>query len=171
MAQEKRIIFGIVTKKYDLDRIDHGILAELAKNARITNKDLALLVGLSPSRTLERVRALRQRGVIRGYHAEIDPAALGVGIQAMVAIRLRRHSREAVAAFRAHALGLTETMAVYHVAGINDFLIHVATRDADHLRDFALDAFTTRPEVGHVETILIFEAVRRGEMPDWDRQG
>lgn len=160
-----------MAKKYELDRIDHSILAELAKNARITNKDLALLVGLSQSRTLERVRALRQRGVIRGYHAELDPAALGVGIQAMVAIRLRRHSREAVAGFRAHALGLTETMAVYHVAGINDFLIHVATRDADHLRDFALDAFTTRPEVGHIETILIFEAVRRGAMPDWDREG
>lgn len=157
--------------KYRLDRIDHALLAELAKNARISNKDLALLVGLSPSRTLERVRSLRQQGVIRGYHAEIDPAALGVGIQAMVAIRLRRHSRDVVATFRAHALGLTETVAVYHVAGVNDFLIHVATRDADHLRDFALDAFTTRPEVGHVETILIFEAARRGEMPDWEREG
>lgn len=153
--------------KYDLDRTDHAILAELAKNARITNKDLALLVGLSASRTLERVRLLRQRGVIRGYHAEIDPAALGIGIEALVAIRLQQHSRDLVGAFRAHALGLAETLAVYHVAGTNDFVIHVATRDAGHLRDFALDAFTTRPEVAHVETTLIFEAVRKPGMPDW----
>lgn len=156
-------------QKYDLDRIDHAILAELAKNARITNKDLALLVGLSASRTLERVRSLRQRGVIRGYHADIDPIALGIGIEALVAVRLRQHSRDLVGAFRAHALSLPETLAVFHVAGENDFVIHVATRDTEHLRDFALDAFTTRPEVAHLETTLIFEAIRPGEMPDWEK--
>ena len=156
------------TLKISLDRTDHAILTELSKNARVSNKNLAILIGLSESRTSERLRSLRQSGIIRGYHADIDPTALGIGIEAMVAIRLRSHTREAVVAFRAHALSLRETMAVYHVAGQNDFVIHVAVRDASHLRDFALDAFTTRPEVSHLETTLIFEAIRKGVMPDWE---
>ena len=56
-------------------------------------------------------------------------------------------------------------VAVYHMAGVNDFLLHVAVRDADHLRDLALTAFTTRPEVAHIETALIFEHVGARPIP------
>ena len=149
----------------DLDEQDVAILAALKTNARISNKDLAEHVGLAPSTCLERVRRLVEAGAIHGFHADINLAKLGFGLQAMIAVRLQRHSREIVASFREYVLGLTEVRAVYHVAGADDFLVHVAVRDADHLRDLAMDSFTTRNEVAHIETRLIFEHVPIRRLP------
>ncbi len=149
----------------DLDSSDIAILAVLNTNARISNKDLAEHVGLAPSTCLERVRRLVEAGAIRDFHADIDLAMLGFGLQAMIAVRLQRHSRKVVTSFREYVLGLTEVRTVYHVAGADDFLVHVAVRDADHLRDLAMDAFTTRSEVAHIETRLIFEHVPIRRLP------
>ena len=126
-------------------------------------------VGVAPSTALERIRRLRESGVIEGYHAEFEPRAVGIGLQAMVAVRLARHSRELLDGFREHLLQLPEVLAFYHVAGANDFQVQVAVRDSDHLRDFALDA-SRRPEVAHIETSLIFELRRSPEMPIYVEQ-
>ena len=148
-----------------LDRTDFDILALLQKNARLSNKELAAAVGVAPSTCLERVRRLTEAGVLRGYHAELDPGAIGIGIQALVAVRLGQHSRTAVEAFQRHALGLDEVVQVFHTTGANDFLVHVAVRDAEHLRDLALEAFTERPEVVHIETSLLFASHRTAGLP------
>lgn len=147
--------------KERLDRTDRALVVALQKNARISNKELAAQVGLAPSTCLERVRALRARGVIRGFHAEIDRDALGRGIEAVIAVRIRRHSREAVTAFRRYALELPETIEVFYVSGADDYLVHVAVPDTDALRDLILDRMAARPEVGHVETHLVFDHERR----------
>jgi DNA-binding Lrp family transcriptional regulator len=148
-----------------LDRIDFAILQLLRKNARIPNKVLAQRLGVAPSTALERVRRLHEAGVIGGYHAEIDPGSVGIGLQAMIRVRLAQHTRQDVSAFHDYLAGLTEVLAFYHVAGADDFLVHVAVRDSDHMRDFALDAFTTRPEVARIETNLIFAFHRNPEVP------
>ena len=153
--------------KRTLDRIDYEILALLRKNARISNKEVARKVGLAASTCLVRIRVLQTSGVISGFHAEIDPASLGVGIQAMIAVRLLRHFKPDVDAFRNHALSLPEVVQLYHVAGPIDFLIHVWARDSDHLRELAMTAFTSRKEVSHIETELIFEHIRSGEVPSF----
>jgi DNA-binding Lrp family transcriptional regulator len=145
-----------------LDRIDFGLLEALLENARLTNKELAARVGLAPSTCLERVRRLRRLGVIRGYHADVDPGALGVGLQAIVAVRLHQHARELFTSFRDHLIQRPEVVSLYHVGGSADFLVHVAVRDTDHLRDFAFDELTSRPEVTHIETSLVFEHVHAG---------
>ena len=155
--------------KIELDRTDVELIKLLRKHARLSNKDLAEAVGVAPSTALERVRRLRDAGVIRGYHAEFDPDALGIALQAMVAVRLARHSREMVDAFHAHLLGLHEVLAFYHVAGADDFLVHVAVRDSHHLRGFLLASFTQREEVAHIETHLIFEYRRNPEVPVYVR--
>ena len=147
------------------DRTDHAILAALQNDARLSNKELAALVGLAPSSCLERVRRLREDGILTAFRARVDPRALGITIQALVFVRLVRHARKDVNSFRSHALSLPETMAVYHVAGHHDVLVHVGVRDAHHLRDLALDAFTSRPEVSRIETHLIFEHVPKAQMP------
>ncbi len=90
---------------------------------------------------------------------------MGIGLEAMVALRLTRHARSEVDSFRTHAVAQPAVLACYHMAGVNDFLLHVAVRDAGHLREFILDAFTTRPEVAHIETAIIFEAVRNPQVP------
>ena len=148
-----------------LDRTDREILSALQKDARLSNKELAARLGVAQSTCLERVRRLREEGVLRGFHAAVDSKALGIGLQAMIAVRLRRHSIDLVAAFRAHTLSLAEVLAIYHMAGKNDFLVHVAVRDSDHLRELALSAFTTRREVAQIETALIFEHAGSRELP------
>jgi len=152
--------------KPDLDRIDAQILAALQKNGRLSNKELAAQVGLAPSSCLERFRRLKALNLIRGIHAQVAPEVLGIGLQAFISIRLRRHRRTAVQSFKDHALTLPEVVAVYNVTGEVDFLVHVVVRDARHLFELARDAFTTRGEVDHLQTSLIFEAVRRPEWPD-----
>ncbi|MDX2437248.1 MAG: Lrp/AsnC family transcriptional regulator [Acidobacteriota bacterium] len=148
-----------------LDRIDFAILAVLQNNARLANNRLAELVGVAPSTCLERVRRLARIGVIRGYHCDVDPDALGVGLEAMIAVRLRRHSRDIVDSFRRYVADLAEVRSVFHVTGGDDFLVHVAVRDSDHLRDLALDSFTTRPEVDHIQTRLIFDYTPTWRLP------
>ena len=153
--------------KKTLDRIDYEILTLLQNNARISNKEIAQKVGLAASTCLVRIRMLQTAGVITGFHAEIDPASLGVGIQAMIAVRLIRHFKPDVDAFRNHALGLLEVVQLYHVAGQIDFLVHVWARNSNHLRDLAMTAFTSREEVAHIETELIFEHIRCAEVPSF----
>lgn len=154
-----------------LDRIDFALLRLLRKNARLPNKDLAEKTGVAPSTALERVRRLRQSRAILGFHAEVAPDAVGIGLQALVAVRLARHSRELVDSFHEHLSRLQEALAFYHVAGADDFLVHVGVRDSDHLRDFVLTAFTERPEVAHIETRLIFEFRRSPGLPVYAQPG
>ena len=148
-----------------LDRIDYQIVRLLRNNARLSNKQIAEKVGLAPSTCLVRTRMLQQSGAITGFKAEVNPAALGVGLQAMIAVRLKRHYKPDVEAFRHHALELPEVVRFYHVAGPIDFLVHVWTRDSDHLRDLAMTAVTSREEVSHIETELIFEHISCRELP------
>ena len=148
-----------------LDRTDRAIVGALQQNARLSNKEIAARVGIAQSTCSERIRRLENAGVFRGFYADIDPAVVGVGLQAMIAVRLRLHSRELVDSFRAYVVELPEVRSVFHVTGGDDFLVHVAVRDSDHLRDLALDSFTTRPEVDHIQTRLIFEYTPTWRLP------
>jgi DNA-binding Lrp family transcriptional regulator len=139
-----------------LDRIDRDILAHLQHDARLSNKELAAKVGLAPSSCLARVRRLERSGALRGYHAEVDARVYGVTLEALVAVRLEKHARASIAAFEQHLATLPEARGWYHLAGANDYLVHVAVRDSEHLRDFVLVAFAGRSEVAHLETNLIF---------------
>lgn len=147
-----------------LDRIDRELLAALQEDARSTVKELAARAGLSPSATHARVQRLRETGVITGFRAELDPAAVGVGLQALIQVYLQRHAREALEAFRAHLLTLPEVVAVTHLTGSVDYLVHVAVRDVAHLRSLALGSFTTRQEVSRIETAIVYEHVAA---PGW----
>jgi DNA-binding Lrp family transcriptional regulator len=148
-----------------LDRIDFEILNLLQKDGRLSNKEVAAAVGVAPSTCFERIKRLRDEGIILGFHADVSEAALGITMQAMVAIQLKQHSRELVEAFYEHVLTLPEAIAVYHVAGRQDFMVHVVVRDTEHLRNLAMDAFTTRPEVAHLETSLIYAAQLKHALP------
>jgi DNA-binding Lrp family transcriptional regulator len=101
-----------------------------------------------------------QTGVITGFHADVDPKAASIGLQAIISVRLTRHSRENLQRFHRYVLTVPEVRALYHIGGVMDFMIHVAVRDADHLRDLTLTTFTTRPEVDHLQTSIIFEYQR-----------
>ena len=152
--------------KWDLDRIDHEILSQFQNNARISNKELAAAIGLAPSSCISRVQRLRSEGILGEAHAWVAPEAMGIGLQALVSVRLRQHSRKHVKDFWNHALSLREVLAVFHLSGGQDFLVHVAVRDTVHLRDLALDAFTARPEVAQIETSLLFDHAVKTSLPN-----
>ena len=114
----------------------------------------------------ERLARLERAGVFRGFHADVDRDALGINLEALIAVRLRRHSSAEVDAFREHVTELPEMVDVYHVTGANDFHVHVVVRDADHLRDLAVSGFVTWPEVAHIETSLIFEHIANPVVAD-----
>jgi DNA-binding Lrp family transcriptional regulator len=148
-----------------LDRIDVEILATLQNNARLSNKELAAVVGLAPSSCLERVRALGRDGVLKGHHAEVAPSALGIGVEALVAVRLLRHSRDQFRTLYNHLLSRDEVLGIFHVSGANDLQVHVAVRDIPHLRDLIVEQFAGRPEVEHCETAVIFDLHRKHRTP------
>ena len=150
-----------------LDRTDYGILRCLQQDARISNKDLAERNGISPSTCLERVRRLRTQRVIRGFHAEIDHQVLGIGVEAMIAVRLNQHAQVSFDKLRDDLLKIPEVLTVYVLGGPDDFLVHAAVRDVSHLRELVCDTFTARPDVAHVETSLIFESARRTVLPNY----
>jgi len=143
-----------------VDEIDHRILNLLAADARMPNNALAAEVGIAPSTCLGRVRALRESGVIRGYHADIDQAALGRPMQAMISVRIQSGARERIGAFLDRIRRRPEVHSVYFLSGADDFLLHVGTADAHMLRDFVVDQLSVHPEIALTETNLIFEHYR-----------
>ena len=142
-----------------LDRTDLRILAELEENGRLTNAALAARVGVAESTCVQRVRALRERGAITRFRAEVDPAALGLGIQAVIKVRLGSHSRDHVRSFHATLADIPGALTIFHVAGEDDYLVHVAVSSAAALRDLVLEHITVHPAVRHTETQLVFEVI------------
>lgn len=148
-----------------LDAIDLALLRLLQRDARRTNKDLADEVGIAQSTCLERIRALRSSGVVRGWHADVDPAALGRPLRAMISVRLRPKTTSSVRTFQQDMVGAPEVLAVWTVTGADDFLVEVAAVDVAHLRDFVLDHVTARAEVTDARTALVYDEVRVWDIP------
>jgi len=148
-----------------LDRTDFAILRLLQNDARLSVKEIADRVGLAPSSTHERMRRLREQGVLRGLHAEVDPRALGIGLEAVFMIELSKHERGLVDRFLDEIVEVPEVRFAFLVSGRYDLMVHVMVRDTLHLKDLALDRFTSRPGVTRIETSIIFDARRRHELP------
>lgn len=144
-----------------VDATDARLLAELQADARMTNRALAERVDVAPSTSLDRVRGLEARGVIRGYHADVSLPHLGRPVQALVTVRIRPPTRQRVDEFRAHASLLEPTLAVFTLTGREDFVLHVAVADTDALYSFVLDEVSSRPEVADVRTSIVYDCVRR----------
>ncbi|MGW6444724.1 Lrp/AsnC family transcriptional regulator [Lentzea sp. NPDC055074] len=140
-----------------MDELDSAIVRELQRDARQSNRDIARKVGIAPSTCLERTRLLRERGVIRGYHADIAPAALNRGVQASVSVQVRPLSRAVIDSFKAYAHGLPEVTAVFVMAGNDDFVIHVSAQDNDRLHAFLVDRLSHRKEIVGFRTSIIFQ--------------
>jgi len=152
-----------------LDVTDRAILAALQKDAGLSNKELARKIRLAPSSCLQRVRRLREAGALRGFHADVAPEAMGIGLQALIAVRLTHHLEKDVVVFRQQLRGRPEVVATYYVSGGIDLLAHVVVRDVAHLRTLGVEAFTSHRLVAHVETSLIFEHERANGLPDLTR--
>jgi DNA-binding Lrp family transcriptional regulator len=149
----------------EFDSIDRALLRELQKDARQTNKALADKVGVAPSTCLERVRELRARAVITGFRADVDPAAIGRPMEAILSLQQRTSQRQATELLLAYLASLPECVRVLALTGTTDFIVHVAVRDMHHLRDLVWGLIERR-EIGRVQSSLVFEqAEGRGLEP------
>jgi len=142
-----------------LDDLDRDLVRELSADARITNAALAERVGVAASTCLTRVRALVDRGVLRGFYADVDLAATGLGLRAVVAVRLQTTARGALPKFAEAAASLPGVQQVFFLGGTDDFLIDVAVADADALRGFVV-LLSERPEVASTQTSVVFDHLR-----------
>jgi DNA-binding Lrp family transcriptional regulator len=148
----------------DLDELDTAILRELQSDARKTNREVAAAVGVSPTTALDRTRALRDRGVIRGALLDVDLPSIGRPVQALIAIRIRPPSRRNIEAFRDWAARLPDTLGLYVTTGTEDFILHVAVPDNGSLYEFVIDRLTERPEVADVRTSIVYEHIRNNRI-------
>ncbi|BCJ48104.1 AsnC family transcriptional regulator [Actinoplanes ianthinogenes] len=144
-----------------VDELDAAIVGHLQTDARQTNRELARTVGIAPSTCLERVRSLRERGVITGFHAEVSLGALHRGVQALLHVQVRPLNRTVIESFKAYAMGLPEVLSVFVVAGGDDFLVHVAVPSVDALHGFLMDKFSGRREIVGFRSSVIYEHTRK----------
>lgn len=160
---------GIDAKIPFMDELDAAITLLLQSDARQSNRELARRIGVAPSTCLERVRALTQRGVIRGYHADIDLKALNRSVQALIAVQVRPLRRSVIDTFKDSVSQLPEVMTVFVLAGGDDFLLHLAVQDLDHLHAFLLDRLSKRSEIVGFRTSVIYQRVHNtilSRLPD-----
>jgi len=142
-----------------MDDIDSAIVRELQRDARQTNRELARTLRIAPSTCLERVRSLRNRGVITGYRATVDLRELGRPVQALLSVRVRPLNQNVIQGFKAYAIAQPEVLSVYVLAGGDDFLVHVAVPDVDALHTFLMDRFSGRREVVDFRSSVIYQHV------------
>lgn len=145
----------------DLDERDRAILRELQRDGRLTNADLAERVNLSASACLRRVKILEEEGFISGYAALVDPARVELPAVAFVMITLEQQGRAALDAFERAVSRHPELMECHLLAGVADYLVRVAFRDAAHFERIHADVLTQLPGVRRVQSIMTLRAVKR----------
>ena len=136
------------------DQIDRQILTFLQEDGRMTNVDLAERVGLTAPPCLRRVRALEDAGAIRGYHAELDPAALGYPITVFAMVSLRSQAEHDLAAFEEHVAQIPEIRECHMLNGEIDFILKIVSTDLQSFQRILTTKLTTAPNVEHVKTSL-----------------
>lgn len=144
-----------------MDELDRAILKALQDDARQTNKEIARNLGVAPSTCHERIRALVRRGIIRGFHAEIDLDSLNRGVEALISVQIRPLHRAVIDSFQDFTGGLPEILSSFVLAGQDDFVLHVAVQDLDHLHAFLIDRLSKRKEVAGFRTSVVYRHARR----------
>jgi len=141
-----------------LDAIDLQILDLLQDNARVSQAEIARIVGLAPSAVLERLRKLEGRGVIRGYAAHLDPKALDQRLLAFVALRTTDRPGEARVAQA--LVAVSEVLEIHHVAGDDCLLLKVRARDPEHLSQILRDRLGMVEGVRSTRTTIVLESIK-----------
>jgi Lrp/AsnC family leucine-responsive transcriptional regulator len=148
------------------DKVDRAIMAQLQRDGRIANVDLADAVGLSPSACLRRVKALETDGIIAGYRAEVSRARAGLGLTVFIGLTVEGHSRETSSLIEEALLAIPAVVACYLVSGSDDFLIEAAVPDLAGYEQLLLDQVLAIPGVTEARsTFAIRTVLSRGPLP------
>lgn len=145
-----------------LDRYDIAILAELQREARLTNAELASRIGLSAAPTWRRVRRLEELGVITGYRAELDRRKLGLGVLAFVRVDAERNNLAETRALEDAIRALPEVIACHYISGSGTFELHVVTTDLDAYSRWAMETLFRLPNIKDLHTSFSLGEVKAG---------
>lgn len=138
-----------------IDEKDRQILRVLSREGRISNLDLAERVALSPSASLRRVAALEEAGIIAGYRAVLDPAKLGTGFVAYIAVGLSEHTKRAQEAFEHAMAGAPEVRECHNVTGAVEYLLRVEAADLVSYKRFHTEILGSLPQVATITTYVV----------------
>jgi DNA-binding Lrp family transcriptional regulator len=147
-------------QRVKLDRIDRQILADLQADGRMTNVDLAARAGISAPPCLRRVRALEQAGYIKGYHAELDAAALGYTVTVFAHVGLNSQAEADLVGFENLVRQWEEVRECHMLAGETDFLLRVVAKDWDAYQRFVTEKLTAAPKVANVKSALAIRSAK-----------
>lgn len=150
----------IIDAMTQLDRIDRKILTILQQNARITNKELASQLGLSPPPTLERVKKLESLGFITGYAAQVDPSKIELGTVMIVSVSLHHHSQAAIEDFYRAIEELEEVLECYHVTGDDDFMLKVVCKDIAEYELFVREKLAQLNSLGKIKSSVVLSTLK-----------
>jgi len=159
------------------DTLDEQILWILMGDGRASVTNIASELGVSKSTVSTRLLGLKKSGVLESVHADIDYAALGLAIQAVVFVRLRVHARGQAADFAHTVIRLPNVHSVLHLTGIDDFILQIACTSPQHLREIVESQVSVHPAVAATRSEVIFESANGKNLTSalrgWDdvRQG
>lgn len=144
----------------NLDNIDLKILRILQENAKITNLQLSSEIGLSPAPTLERVKKLERKKLIKGYHAQLNSELVGIGISAIIQITLTRQVENAISNFKKEINKIPEIMECYQVTGNADYVIKVMMKDMRAFEELISQKLSKMEEIGQMQTMVILSQIK-----------
>lgn len=143
-----------------LDATDRKILEILQSNSNITNAQLAKEIGLSPAPTLERVNKLETSGVIKSYHASIDPASVGLGVSTFVMVSLKGHNKENIEKFISAIKSIEEIIECHHVTGTSDFILRIICSDMTAYQQLMVEKISNIDVVDGLQTTVILSTFK-----------
>ena len=143
-----------------MDRIDQAIIEQLRQDGRLTNQELAARVGLTPAPCLRRVRRLEAAGVITGYAATIDQAALGRGFEVLLQAEIATKDLATVEAFEARVSAMDEVVELRRMFGLPDYLIRVRTADADAYERWLTTRLLGDPAIARVDSRITMKLIK-----------
>ena len=142
-----------------MDDIDRKILAELQEDGRLTVTELADRVRLTPAPCHRRLRELERNGIITGYHAVLDPAAVGLGFEALVNVTMGREDADTVAAFEAALAAIPEIRHAERLFGDPDYLLRVVATDLNDYATLRDQKLATLPGVQRITSTIVMKRI------------
>jgi DNA-binding Lrp family transcriptional regulator len=143
-----------------VDSIDRAIIEQLQQDGRLTNQELAARIGLTPAPCLRRVRRLEADGVITGYAATIDLAALGLGFEVLLQAEIATKDLATVEAFEARVSAMDEVVELRRMFGLPDYLIRVRTADADAYERWLTTRLLGDPAIARVDSRITMKLIK-----------
>ena len=143
-----------------IDNIDRKILRMLQENSKITNSYLSKQIGLSPAPTLERVRKLEKKGIISGYHAQLNLSKIGLGVSTFVLVSLKEHNKKNINIFLDKINKVNNVIECHHITGTGDFILKVVSENIASYQKLMLDKISEIETTDSLQSMVILSTFK-----------